>query len=226
VTLDSGPTGAQLEILHDHYKETFARIRQAESSRDRLFLAIIGIFALLIVEIGYPGTVSTTLDTLNIVGGTVSLKAIPLAALLNATWVLALTIGLRYCQTSVLVSRQYPYLHLLEETISTAVGGGKLYQREGKVYLEGYPLLLNVAWVVYGFLFPIIVMLAAVGLVTAEFTQLPYPFYHTVFDAFIAGALIFVFFVYRVHPTLSSKWRQMRSAPVGGVSSAEMPDRR
>lgn len=215
MTRDSGPTDAQLEILHDHYKETFARIRQAEASRDRLFLAIIGIFSLLIVEIGYPATVATTLGTLNIVGGSVNLKALPLAALLNATWVLALTVGLRYCQTSVLVNRQYPYLHLLEDTISNAVGGGNLYQREGKVYLQGYPLLLNVAWVAYGFLFPIIVMLAAVGLVVSEFTQLPYPFYHTVFDAFIAGALIFVFFVYRVHPALSSKWRTMRSAPVG-----------
>jgi hypothetical protein len=215
VTVKSPRSDAQLEILHDHYKDTFARIRQAEISRDRLFLAIIGIFTLLIIEIGYPATVVSTLGTLKVVGGAVNLKALPLAALLNATWVLALTVGLRYCQTSVLVNRQYPYLHLLEETLSPAVGGGNLYQREGKVYLESYPLLLNVAWIAYGFLFPIVVMLAVVGLVVAEFTNLPYPVYQTVFDALIAGAIIFVFFVYRVHPSLSSKWRTMRSAPVG-----------
>lgn len=215
MTFESDPTTAHLEILHDHYKETFARIRQAEASRDRLFLALIGTFALLIVEIGYPATVGNTLGTLNILGGAINLGALPLAALLNATWVLTLTVGLRYCQTSVLVNRQYPYLHLLEDTISKYVGGGDLYQREGKVYLRGYPLLLNVAWLAYGFFFPIIVMLAAVALVIWEFNRLPYPLYHTVFDAFLAGALTFVFFAYQVHPALSSRWRTMRSGSVG-----------
>jgi hypothetical protein len=71
---------------------------------------------------------------------------------------------LRYCQISVLVIRQYPYLHTLEESISPEVGGGDLYQREGKVYLREYPLLLDVAWFAYCILFPIIVIFATFGL--------------------------------------------------------------
>src|SRR2546428_9720906 len=96
----------QLEILNDHYKETFARLRAAEALRDRLFLWMIGLFALLILEIGYPAAVGGALKKLSIAGGELDLQALPLPALLNATWVLTLTIGLRYCQTSVLGNRQ------------------------------------------------------------------------------------------------------------------------
>lgn len=206
-------TDKQLEILHEHYKETFARLREAETLRDRLFLWLIGLFALLILEIGYPIAVGGTLGKFSIVGGEFNLQALPLPALLNATWVLTLTIGLRYCQISVLVNRQYPYLHTLEAAISPAVGGGDLYQREGQVYLREYPVLLNVAWFAYGFLFPLIVIFAALALVTWEIYWVAYPFYHTVFDAFVAGTLVCFFFLYRIQPAIVSglrKWR-MRS---------------
>jgi hypothetical protein len=129
---------------------------------------MIGLFALLILEIGYPAAVGGALKKLSIAGGELDLQALPLPALLNATWVLTLTIGLRYCQTSVLVNRQYPYLHTLEEAISPEVGGGDLYQREGKVYLREYPLLLDVAWFAYVILFPLIVMVATLGLAIWE----------------------------------------------------------
>lgn len=207
-------TDKQLEILHDHYKETFARLREVETLRNRLFLGVIGLFALLILEIGYPAAVGGTLGKISIAGGELNLQALPLPALLNATWVLTLTISLRYCQASVLVNRQYPYLHMLEETISPEVGGGDLYQREGKVYLRGYPLLLDVAWLAYGILFPLIVMLAAIGLVIWELNWVLYPFYHKLFDALFAVALVCFFFLYQMQPALASllrKWQSERN---------------
>jgi hypothetical protein len=203
-------TDKQLDILHDHYKETFARLREAEGLRDKLFLWVIALFALLCVEIGYPAAIGGSLGSLNVAGGEFHLQALPLPALLNVTWVLILTISLRYCQISVLVIRQYPYLHLLEETMSPHLGGGDLYQREGKVYLRGYPLLLDVAWFAYHVLFPIIVITAACSLVVWEFNQLSYPVAHKIFDITIASALTIFFFLYRVQPFLASgleKWR-------------------
>lgn len=203
-------TDKHLEILHDHYKETFARLREAEALRDRLFLWLIGLFALLILEIGYPAAVGGTLEKLSILGGEFNLQALPLPALLNATWVLTLTVGLRYCQTSVLVNRQYPYLHTLEESISPYVGGGDLYQREGKVYLREYPLLLNVAWFAYCILFPLIIIFSTLGLIIWEIAQVPYPFYYKLFDASIASALISFFFLYRIQPSLRSRWKKWK----------------
>ena len=200
----------QLDILHDHYKETFARMRETEALRDRLFLWVIGLFALLSLEIGYPAAVGGVLGTLNVAGGELNLQALPLPALLNATWVLTLAIGLRYCQTAVFVNRQYPYLHGLEEAISPLVGGGDLYHREGRVYLRGYPLLLNLAWIAYGVIFPFIVMGATIGLLIWEFTRLPYPVYHIYFDGFVGGSLIFFYFFYRVEPTVSLLGRRLQ----------------
>ena len=166
-------TDKQLDILHDHYKGMLARIRDSEASRDRLFLVLIGLFALLSIEIAYPAALGGTLGTLSIARGEINLKPLPFSGSSGIrTWILTLAVGLRYCQTTVLINRQYPYLHQLEETISPAVGGGDLYHREGKVYLRGYPLLLNVAWVAYGILFPTVVMVSAAALVWWEFARL------------------------------------------------------
>ena len=204
-------TDKQLEVLHDHFKETFARLKEVEASRDRLFLWLIGLFAFLSLEISYPSATGGALGKLTIGGGELNLQALPLPALLTATWVLTLTIGLRYCQKSLWVDRQYPYLHTLEEALSPEIGGGDLYQREGKVYLRGYPPLLNVAWFSYVILFPLIVVIASSGLLWRELIHLPYPWLHLTLDIVIAGALILVFLLYRVQPYLAQRWRKWRA---------------
>lgn len=214
----------QLEILHDHYKETFARLREAEASRDRLFLWVIGLFAILTIEIGYPAAIGRSLGKLTIAGGELDLHALPLPALLNVTWVLALVISLRYCQTSVLVHRQYPYLHLLEEAISPQLGGNDLYQREGKVYLSEYPLLLDVAWFAYSILFPLILMFATLTLAIWEFRRLLYPLPHILFDFFIAWALIIFFFLYRVQPAIASRWKTWKKRDRQTSSETAKPE--
>ena len=48
------PDSPRLEVLHDHYKESFSYIRERERERDRLFLILIALFALLALEIQYP----------------------------------------------------------------------------------------------------------------------------------------------------------------------------
>lgn len=200
----------QLEVLHDHYKETFARIREAEALRDRLFLWVIALFALLILEIGYPAAIAGVLGKLTISGQEINIQALPLQALLDVSWVLMLTVGLQYCRTSLLVNRQYPYLHELEVAISPKVGGGNLYQREGKVYATEYPLLLDVAWIAYGVLFPLIMLLATLGLICWEWKCLPKTI-NTIFDTAIALLLVLYFFLYRFAPECSSRWRKWKA---------------
>jgi len=196
----------QLDILNDHYKDTFTRLRETEQARDRLFLWLIGLFVLLILEIGYPIAVSGTLGKMKVAEVELNLQALPLAALLNVTWILALITGLQYCQATVRVNRQYPYLHALEDAISPVVGGADLFQREGKVYRREYPLLLDVAWFAYSILFPSIVICAAVWLLASEWSGLPYPLLHRLVDAVSALVLVSVFFIYRVQPALFVTW--------------------
>lgn len=200
-------SGTELEILHDHYKETFARLLSAESSRNRLFVWLIVLFAVLSLEIGYPAAIGEAVGTITVAGGEFNLRALPLPALLSATWALTLALSLRYCQTSILIERQYPYLHSLEEVIAPTFGVGDTYQREGKVYLRDFPFFLDVAWLAYGFLFPLLVIVSTILLFTWECRELPYPDFHKSLDLVLGLAIIFVFVSYRILPAIS-KWRR------------------
>ena len=129
-------TETRLDVLHDHYKESFSHIREREKQRDRLFLVLIGLFALLSLQILYPTDFGGALGPLKVSGAEVDIGALPLPALLSASWVFTFAIALRYCQVSINVERQYPYLHALEDKISAAIGDPDLYRREGGEYLR------------------------------------------------------------------------------------------
>jgi len=198
----------RLTILHDHYKETFARIRELERSRDRHFLIVIALYGFLAVQIAYPAQLSGSIESITVLGTQLEMGRLPLATLLSATWVFTLAIGLRYCQGSLAIDRQYPYLHELERTISPLVGGGQLYQREGDVYLRKYPVLLNGAWLAYVVLFPLILLGATIALLLAEWFRLDYPMLHSAFDTGIGLALICFFFLYRFEPYVRERIRR------------------
>ena len=202
----------RLEVLHDHYKETFGRQRDLERSRDRLFLWLIVLFAVLSVEIGYPAQFTGSVQKVSILGTEIDLTKLPLAALLTATWVLTFAVALRYCQTSIAVDRQYPYVHRLEEAISPMVGGGELYHREGKVYLRGYPLLLNAAFYAYNLVFPTILIIASAGLWWWERNQLSTHWLHKAFDAVVAFVIVCCFVFYRMQPYI---WKKLKSWRLG-----------
>lgn len=204
-------TDKQLEIIHDHYKDTFERIRGFERSRDRLFIWVIVLFALLFLEVGYPAEFGGSLRSLSLLGGEVDLGRLPLPALLSATWVLTLAISLRYCSASLWVDRQYPYLHALEKVISPALGGGIVYNREGDVYLDRYPLSVNVSWYAYVVIFPLIALIATVTLITLEWDRLPYLLIHRIFDTIVGAAVLACFFLYRVQPYITEKCRGLAS---------------
>ncbi len=181
----------------------------------RLFLWVILLFALLSVAIGYPAEFTGSVQTVSLLGTEIDLAKMPIAALLSATWVLTFAITLRYCQTSILIDRQYRYIHALEQHISPMVAGGDLYQREGEVYLRGYPLLFNVAYYAYVIIFPIILILASLSLWVWERNQLPTHWLHKTFDLVLVIAIIGSLFLYRMQPYLSEKvrhhWGRIRS---------------
>lgn len=200
----------QIEILHDHYKESFARVVSVERSRDRLFLLVILLYALLAVEVGYPASFEGAVGAISVAGVQVNLDALPLPALLNATWVLVFAVLLDYCRKAVWVSRQYRYIHSLEAIISPKLDAGDAYHREGTFYADDYPVLLNVAWIAYVFIFPIILAVATAGLIYWEWRALPYHWSHRAFDVAVATSLLMVCLLYQVLPNILHKIRQRR----------------
>ncbi len=198
-------TETPLDVLHDHYKDSFSHIREREKQRDRLFLVLIGLFALLSLQVLYPADFGGALGPLKVSGAEVDLGALPLPALLSASWVFTFAIALRYCQVSINVERQYPYLHALEEKISEAIGDRDLYRREGRAYLQNYPLFSDWAWFCYVFLFPAIVALATLALSIGEWAMLPHHWIYKLLDSVVAAAILISFLLYRILPLFNGR---------------------
>lgn len=132
------------------------------------------MFGLLVLQVQYPASVGGALGTVSLAGVKVSVKDLPLAALLDPTWLLTLLVGLKYCQTALAVERQYPYLHRLEEAIAARLGDPELFCREGKAYLRAYPTVLNWAWFCYVILFPLAALAGACLLTVVIWRDLDY----------------------------------------------------
>src|SRR5215217_3768933 len=198
------PDSPRLEVLHDHYKESFSYIRERERERDRLFLILIALFALLALEIQYPINFRGAVGTLTFLGIELNVDALPLPAFLTATWVTVLVITLRYCQASTNVEWQYVYLHKLEDKISAELKDDELYRREGRAYKSEYPLFSWWAWRFYAVVLPVIVIIATCVLIFQEWTRLEYPLLSRIFDLISASGIAVSFILYRIVPLASA----------------------
>lgn len=74
-------------------------------------------------------------------------------------WFLLFGFTSKYYQTVLYIERQYGYIHHLEEVISSKYAGTRAFTREGKNYLEEYPVFLDWIWILYTITFPLIVLL-------------------------------------------------------------------
>lgn len=190
----------KLALLHDHYKESFALIRERETQRDRLFLWLLVIFAVLVIEIQYPANFHGVLGHVNVAGNDIDLQRLPLALLLNVSWMFTAAFVLKYCQVAKAVERQYTYLHLLEDHISDGLGDADLYRREGQAYQKHYPHLLNWAWAYYTILFPTALVIAVIYLLAVECVSLQGSLFSKAFDVVFGISILASLVLYRVRP--------------------------
>jgi len=119
----------KLEILHDHYKESFSYIREREEKRDRLFVFVIAVIGVLFLEIQYSDVFSNILGGVKLEFVELNISIMPISVFLSVTWTYLFVILLRYCQCSILVERQYNYLSYLEGKISKFFGDQNIYCR-------------------------------------------------------------------------------------------------
>jgi hypothetical protein len=197
------PDSPRLEVLHDHYKESFSYIRERERERDRLFLILIALFALLALQIQYPINFKGAVGTLTFLGIELNVDALPLPAFLTATWVTVLVITLRYCQASINVERQYKYLHTLEDKISAELEDDELYRREGRAYKSEYSPFRWWVRRFYVIVLPVIAIIATGVLIYNEWAKLGYPLLGNIFDLVSASGVAVSLVLYRIVPLVS-----------------------
>jgi len=194
----------KLDILHNHYKESFLYIREREKQRDRLFLFVIALIGVLFLEIQYSSVFSTILGNVKLEFVKLNLSVMPISVFLSVTWTYLFIVVLKYCQLSINIERQYSYLHRLENKISTFFEDKDIYCREGKAYLDKYPLFSELVWIFYIILFPIIVMLSAGLIIYFEWNKIEAPYYHLIYDALITLGVIASFVLYRILPLVKN----------------------
>lgn len=214
------PNTDTLALLHDHYKETFALIRDREGQRDKLFLWLLVIFALLVIEIQYPANVNGVLGHLKLGVNDIDLQQLPLSRLLNVSWVFTAAFVLRYCQATKAVERQYHYLHMLEERISARLKDADLYRREGRAYLDQYPHLLNWAWVYYTILFPAASVIAVCYLLGVEWVALNESVLSKLFDSAFGISVLISLGLY-LFPRIAHRYGKKRGEGTGSPPEKE-----
>lgn len=173
-------------VVHDHYKDSFSRLREHIQLRDQFLCYSLIVLLFLFLDVPTTQQFLSTKVGLQIPGQNF---------VRGLLWFLLVAALTRYFQTSVLVERQYPQVHLLENEMDELYGK-PLFGREGKGYLNNYPLLGDWAHFLYTWAFPILLGLAVVAKIIQEGKQqmsctLPF-----VLDCFLFGMTVVTTILY------------------------------
>lgn len=159
-----------LTNLHDHHKDTFAMIRDREKQRDRLFIYVAALLGSIFLHRQYPEGVKQVLDAL--AGGNGSgLSKFPGDILENIGWVLLLFFSMRYFQASLIIDRQYDYIHCVERQLALIVDNESAFQREGTAYLKKYPAFSSWVWFIYQIAFPLLLITCSTILLVGDWPK-------------------------------------------------------
>ena len=169
------------ELLLDHYKDTFQHIQYHWKLRNRFFVYVLILVAVIALDTYQPGVLSDLVNayiakTLQSSGQ--GLPALDFAVIRSATWFLLLSLVIQYYQRSIHVDRQYRYIANLEEQICQVMGGdfvtreGKAYSSKTGVFKRGekgkQPLFLRAVGPLYVYFFPLILILLVILKVLKE----------------------------------------------------------
>jgi hypothetical protein len=156
----------KLEVLHDHYKDTFAYQREYIKNRDRLFLVILFLLILMLFQIFAPAEAGGVIS--EVISDQLKLsKTLNISFLGSVIWWFLLGAIVRYFQTVIQIERQYIYIHRLEDQLSSLYTGG-MFTRESKSYLVNYPVFLNWAWSTYSIVFPFLLIVITIAKMRSE----------------------------------------------------------
>lgn len=200
----------KLNILHDHYKESFLYIRDREKHRDRLFLLIIALIGILFLEIQYVEIFPNIFKNINLESFNLDLSTVPIFVFLSITWTYLFILVLKYCQIAISIERQYEYLHILEKKISNIFNDKEIYSREGRAYIKNYPIFSEFAWIFYVLIFPIIVMLSTALLLYFEWNMENTVYYHLIYDSLLVLGVALSFILYRIWSFVITIYQAMK----------------
>jgi Ca2+/Na+ antiporter len=146
----------KLEILYDHYKDTYALHLDMKKKRDATFVMLCIGITLLFSFFLNPSEVFNSIYKM--LQDYFSLELpFQITVIQSFVWVIVLYLFMRYIQTSIYIERLYKYINQIENKIEEQAN--IVFNREGKSYENEYPIVLNIIHNIYVWLFPVIFIL-------------------------------------------------------------------
>lgn len=167
------------ESLCSHYKDSYDIHLSTRKEREIIFYALIAITGLFYFQTSDLNVVNTIIsDALKETGGiTLDKKSGVIPTLI---WLILFAVSTKYYQIHTRIEREYAYLHKLEAIINPVYNNSSqnshsaAFTREGKSYLQSYPLISNVVHYFYNLIFPIIIITAVISRIYKEGVPISY----------------------------------------------------
>lgn len=158
-----------LQVLSDHYKDSFDHLLEHRRTRDRIFLFLLFVMAGMLFQLFSPAGATQAISDLAAEKLGLS-SPIDSSFIASILWFALLALTVRYYQAVIVLERQYDYIHILEGELSPRYGG-RAFTREGRSYLSHYPLFSKWASFLYTIAFPILLAALVLAKIISEVQQ-------------------------------------------------------
>lgn len=148
----------KLEVLNQHYTETVSSFDRLARSRDRSFILLLVLLAIMSFQLFSPDQSESVLTQF-------AQKKLDIDASLSITyissilWFSIFAVAIRYFQTVINLEKLYNYVHRVEDELAKHFSGSA-FTREGKTYLKNYPKFSDWANFMYRGVFPLLFIIA------------------------------------------------------------------
>ncbi len=149
----------KIEILYDHYKDTFENQKVSLNKRNFYTLICLGLIALLSFQITNPEestNISNELIRKNIGDIEINFNYINSILIFALLWIVIM-----YYQINFQIEKIYKYLQEIELDLTNEMKPFEI-SREGKTYLDHYPWLSEFVHRIYTIVFPIAIIFVTV----------------------------------------------------------------
>ena len=157
----------KFQALHEHYKDTFLNIKESIKLRDKLVALVLFVLALVVLYTFWPADAITAFSqiTAQKIGIAISVDGSFLGTII---WFALLATVVRYTQVVVYIDRQYAYIHHLEEELCKNYDSEVVFTREGKSYLNKYPIFSDWICLLYTTIFPLVLIAVVLSKIINE----------------------------------------------------------
>ncbi len=146
----------ELEIYYDHYKDTFSWLRKYLESRDKYFRYLVILITILYFNSWLPSDFEKITQFL--LKKNIGVSDFSNFMLIDSLLLFSvLGVSIKYFQTNLLIERQYSYLHHLEKKLSQKMSNFNIF-REGRAYLDNYPIFSSIVHRIYTIVFPLLLI--------------------------------------------------------------------